>query len=213
MTTIVELESWVIYQCIVTECSDCLFMSESAFRARDIGLRAQKKILSRMANKNFAKAFIDDNTSTLLDNLYRLVKQYSNNKKEAEKLIKNIIKVVIKIAVIGKNEQFSNDEVMLAEDFKKKFHKVGMAIVSFYEVDYSYDQKFLVSVLNDSHTCLNAIVSKHLTDKSISRIDSVFNFFTNEQFLDTIFKPDSEYRDILGRLVTDLNRAMEKGDL
>lgn len=54
-------------------------MSENAFKARDIGLRAQKKILSRMATKNVAKAFIDDNTSSLLDNLYRLAKQYVSN--------------------------------------------------------------------------------------------------------------------------------------
>lgn len=51
-------------------------MTESAFRARDIGLRAQKKILSRMAGKNIAKAFIDETTASLLDNLYRLAKQY-----------------------------------------------------------------------------------------------------------------------------------------
>lgn len=51
-------------------------MSESAFKARDIGLRAQKKILSRMAGKNIARAFIDDTTASLLDNLYRLAKQY-----------------------------------------------------------------------------------------------------------------------------------------
>lgn len=51
-------------------------MSDSAFRARDIGLRAQKKILSRMAGKNVARAFIDGTTASLLDNLYRLAKQY-----------------------------------------------------------------------------------------------------------------------------------------
>lgn len=46
------------------------------FKARDIGLRAQKKILSRMASKNVARVFIDDTTSSLLDNLYRLAKSY-----------------------------------------------------------------------------------------------------------------------------------------
>lgn len=51
-------------------------MSDNAFRARDIGLRAQKKILSRMAGKNVARAFIDGTTASLLDNLYRLAKQY-----------------------------------------------------------------------------------------------------------------------------------------
>lgn len=51
-----------------------LVMSENGFRARDIGLRAQKKILSRMSNKTVAKTFIDGTTASLLDNIYRLAK-------------------------------------------------------------------------------------------------------------------------------------------
>ena len=72
-------------------------MTDNAFKAKDIGLRAQKKILSRMASKNVAKVFIDETTSSLLDNVYRLVKQQFGSKKDAEKLVKNIIKIVIKI--------------------------------------------------------------------------------------------------------------------
>ena len=49
-------------------------MTDNAFKARDIGLRAQKKILSRMATKTIAKAFIDDTAASLLDNVYRLAK-------------------------------------------------------------------------------------------------------------------------------------------
>lgn len=49
-------------------------MTENAFKASDIGLRAQKKILSRMSNKNVVKVFIDDNSASLLDNLYKLAK-------------------------------------------------------------------------------------------------------------------------------------------
>lgn len=88
-----------------------------------------------------------------------------------------------------------------------------MAIISFYEVDFSYDRNYLMSALNESHSCLRFIVSRHLTEKSLARIDSVFSFFANEAFLDSVFKPDSEYRDILGRIVADLNKAMENGDL
>lgn len=51
-------------------------MTDNAFKAKDIGLRAQKKLLSRMASKNVAKVFIDGTTASLLDNVYRLVKQY-----------------------------------------------------------------------------------------------------------------------------------------
>ncbi|XP_018574735.1 tumor necrosis factor alpha-induced protein 8-like protein [Anoplophora glabripennis] len=188
-------------------------MTESAFKARDIGLRAQKKILSRMAGKNIARAFIDDTTASLLDNLYRLAKQYSNNKKEAEKLIKNIIKVVIKLGVLHRNNMLSEDEIKQAEKFKSKFRMAGMAIISFYEVDFSYDRNYIVNALNESQKCLEIIVSKHLTDKSLSRIESVFSFFTNEHFLDAIFKRDSEYREVLGRVVGDLNKAIDNGDL
>lgn len=51
-------------------------MTDNAFKARDIGLRAQKKILSRMATKNVAKVFIDGTTASLLDNVYRLAKTH-----------------------------------------------------------------------------------------------------------------------------------------
>lgn len=209
-------------------------MSESAFKARDIGLRAQKKILSRMAGKNIARVFIDDTTASLLDNLYRLAKQYvrissiftdfqynsvcllflqSNNKKEAEKLIKNIIKIVIKLGVLHRNNMLSDEELRQAEWFKTKFRTVGMAIISFYEVDFSYDRHYLTQALNESHKCLHTIVTNHLTDKSMQRVESVFGFFGNEQFLDAIFKRDSEYREALGRVVADLNKAIDNGDL
>ena len=101
----------------------CLFsvMAEGGFRARDIGLRAQKKILSRMASKNVARAFIDDTTSSILDNLYRLVKSYTGNKKEAEKVVKNMIKVAIKLGVLYRNGQFNQEELKTAARFKVKF--------------------------------------------------------------------------------------------
>lgn len=137
----------------------------------------------------------------------------TNNKTEAEKLVRNIIKVVIKLGVLHRNGLFSTEELKQAERFKSRFRMAGMAIISFYEVDFSYDRNYLTSALNESHKCLQSIVSKHLTDKSMSRIDSVFNFFTNEQFLDNLFKADSEYRPILGRIVADLNKAIENGDL
>uniref|UniRef100_A0A0A9WCY8 Tumor necrosis factor alpha-induced protein 8-like protein n=1 Tax=Lygus hesperus TaxID=30085 RepID=A0A0A9WCY8_LYGHE len=187
-------------------------MSEG-FKSRDIGLRAQKKILSRMANKNVAKMFIDDTTASLLDNLYRMAKQYTDNKKESEKLIKNIIKVVIKIGVLYRNEQFNAEEIRLAEKFKNKFHSAAMAVISFHEVEFSYDRPYLHKAMQDSHALLRQVVGRHLTDKSLQRIDSVFSFFGNPQFLDTVFKPESAYKEVLDRLVSDISKAMDEGGM
>lgn len=45
----------------------------------------------------------------------------SGNKKDAERLVKNIIKIVIKIGVLHRNNQFSADETKAADRFRQKF--------------------------------------------------------------------------------------------
>lgn len=176
-------------------------------------MRAQKKLLSRMANKTVARVFIDDTSSNLLDNLYRLARNQSGNKKEAEKVVKNIIKIVIKVGILYRNEQFSRDELNLAESFKKKFHAAAMTIVSFYEVDFSFDKMFLMQCLNECSVILKQLVQNHLTDKSLSRIDHVFKFFGDASFLESIFRRDSEHRELMGKIVTDMHKLLEEGGL
>lgn len=70
----------------------------------------------------------------------------TQNKKEAEKIVKNIIKIVTKISFLARNDQFSKEEMVVARDFQTKFHKSAKTLISFYEVDFSYDQKYLVQV-------------------------------------------------------------------
>ncbi|GFY41161.1 tumor necrosis factor alpha-induced protein 8-like protein [Trichonephila inaurata madagascariensis] len=191
----------------------CAKMGDSNFRAKDIGFRAQKKLLSRMANKSIAKVFIDDTTGSLLDNLYRLGRSQSGNKKEAEKVVKNIIKIVIKIGILYRNDQFNQEELWTAEQFKHKFHSTAMAIISFFEVEFSYDRNFLLQALNECRALLKNLVSRHLTDKSINRIEHVFNFFANPTFLDDVFSRDSNHKELLGKIVSDMHKLMEDGSL
>lgn len=105
-----------------------------AFSSKDMAMKAQKKILSTMANKSSVQMFIDDTTSEILDELYRISKEYSGNKSEAQKVIKNLIKIAVKIGVLFKNNRFSSEELAVAHDFKKKLHMGAMTAISFYEV-------------------------------------------------------------------------------
>uniref|UniRef100_A0A1B6ESN0 Tumor necrosis factor alpha-induced protein 8-like protein n=1 Tax=Cuerna arida TaxID=1464854 RepID=A0A1B6ESN0_9HEMI len=188
-------------------------MSEG-FKARDIGLRAQKKILGRMAaNKNTRKIFIDDNTASLLDNLFKMIRLYTDNKKEAEKLVKHIIKTVIKIGVLYRNDELNAADMACAERFKNKFHAAAMAVLSFHEVDFTYDRQYLLSALQEAHANLRQLVQNHLKEKSLQRIDSVFLFFTNPNFLDAVFQRNSEYKEILDKMVEDINYAMDEKHL
>lgn len=54
-----------------------------------LSLRAQKKILGKMASRGVAKHFISDTSARILDNMYRILKDYYT-KKDAEK-VKNLV--------------------------------------------------------------------------------------------------------------------------
>ena len=102
---------------------------------------------------------------------------------------------------------------MFAFSSQNRFHAAAMAVVSFHEVDFSYDVHYLLSALNDSRSALQQLVASHLTDKSLSRIEHVFGFFARQQFLDAVFRRDGVHREHLSRLVQDMNKAMEEGSV
>lgn len=88
-----------------------------------------------------------------------------------------------------------------------------MAIISFYEVDFSFDLPYLQKALSESHTALKTITQRHLTDKSLNRIDEIFQFFNDPKLLETTFRHDSPYREIIAAIVGDLNKAIDNGDI
>ena len=101
----------------------------SGFNSKSVALRAQKKILGKMASKNMAKAFVDDTTGDLLDQLYRLAKLETGSKKEAEKLVKNLVKIVVKISILFRNDQLSREEIQTAEKFRRNFRSAAMTFI------------------------------------------------------------------------------------
>lgn len=80
--------------------------SGTGSRTRDLGLRAQKKLLGRIVSTNAGRSlFIDDATTSLLDNVYKLMESIAKSnphldKKEPEKVLKNIIKLSIKVYIV-----------------------------------------------------------------------------------------------------------------
>lgn len=88
-----------------------------------------------------------------------------------------------------------------------------MAIISFIEVEFSFDLPYLQKALSEHHTALKTITQRHLTDKSLKRIDEIFQFFNDPKLLETTFRHDSPYREIIESIVGDLNKGMENGSI
>ena len=120
-----------------------------------------------------------------------------------------MIKTVIKIGILYRNEQLNEEELQLAERFRTKFQLTQLTIISFHEVDYSFDMNYLQKAMNESRCLLKSFVQRHLTEKSILRIDEVFDFFTDNRLLETAFKQESPYQEVMKNLVADMNKSLD----
>lgn len=161
-----------------------------------------------MTSRKVIQTFIDERSGQLLDDLYHLVKD-CYDRKRAEKAIKYMIKTVIKIGILFRNDQFSVEELDLVEDFKKKFRTLVMTVVSFAQVEFSYDRAFLVKIMNECCDLIKKLVLRHLTEKSLQRIDNVFETFGSCDFLDAVFKSDSPHEEAKFKVIQDLNVLLE----
>ncbi|XP_031459803.1 tumor necrosis factor alpha-induced protein 8-like protein 1 [Phasianus colchicus] len=183
------------------------------FSTKSLALQAQKKLLSKMASKTMANVFIDDTSSEILDELYRATKEYTHNRKEAQKIIKNLIKIVMKLGVLYRNGQFSPEELMVMERFRKKVHTLAMTAVSFHQIDFTFDRRVMSSVLTECRDLLHQAVSSHLTAKSHSRINHVFNHFADYEFLSALYGPAEPYRTHLKRICEGVNKMLEEDNI
>ncbi|XP_063001753.1 tumor necrosis factor alpha-induced protein 8-like protein 2 [Elgaria multicarinata webbii] len=183
------------------------------FNSRNLAMQAEKKILSRMASKSMANMFIDDTSSEILDELYRISKEYTQNRAESQKVIKNLIKVAVKISVLYRNNRFSSAELGLAEEFKHKLHQGAMTAISFHEVDFTFEKAVLVQILQECRDLLLQLVEKHLTAKSHGRIRHVFDHFADVELLTRLYSPGEPYQPRLKKVCDGMNRLIDEGKL
>ena len=183
------------------------------FNTKSLSLRMQKKIASKMSTKGVAKTFVDDTTAELLDHLHKLAKNEYASKKEAEKLVKYIVKIVVKIGILLRNDQFNAQEMKMIKQFEQKFHNLIMTAISFHEVDFTFDRDFLISQFQTLEDTLQKVVERHLRDKSQKRIAFIFDFFKKGEFLDKLFMSDGEYKNDMNTITNLLNKLVEEGSI
>ncbi|MBN3317158.1 TP8L1 protein, partial [Atractosteus spatula] len=187
--------------------------SMDTFSTKNLALQAQKKLMSKMATKTMANMFIDDTSSEILDELYRVTKEYTRNRKEAQKIIKNLIKMLVKLGVLYRNNQFNSEELALVESFRKKVHTLAMTAVSFYQIEFTFDRRVMANILNECRELLHQAINRHLTAKSHSRVNHVFNHFSDCDFLAALYGPTDVYRRHLQKICEGVNKMLDEGNL
>ncbi|NXA20558.1 TP8L3 protein, partial [Ibidorhyncha struthersii] len=180
------------------------------FSSKNLALQAQKKILTKMATKTMANMLIDDTSSEIFDELYKVTKEHTRNKKEAHKIMKDLIKVAIKIGILYRNNQFNQEELEIVDKFRKKLNQTAMTIVSFYEVEYTFDRNVLAELLNECKDLVHELVDRHLTPRSHGRINHVFNHFADVEFLTALYSLDGDCRPYLKKICDGINKLLDE---
>lgn len=127
-------------------------------------------------------------------------------------MTKNIIKIIVKLSILSRNDQFDNNELKLAQNFKDVFREIIMITISFYEIEFSYNKNYLITYLIKCKEMLKELTKRHLTDKTLTRVDKIFEFFANPLFLDSVFvKQDSQLIiDTVKILIDGLKELLDK---
>lgn len=181
-----------------------------SFSSKEMALKAQKKILSSMATKSSVQMFIDDTTSEILDELYRVSKEYSGNRAEAQKVTKNLVKIAVKIGVLFRHSCFNKQEMELAQEFKRKLRQGAMTAISFHEVEFTFDKAVMAEILTGCRDLLLKLVNTHLTPKSHGRINHVFNHYADPELLTKLYEPTGPFQGHLTKICAGLNKMVEE---
>ena len=110
-----------------------------------------------------------------------------------------------------RGEKFSPDERLSMIQIQKNLRTVAMTLISFYQVDHTYDRNFVIKYLTELQTLLNDLTRNHLTDKSVGMVEQIFGVVKTPDFLDSVYVPKKniEMREIMGKVVSDLNSCLE----
>uniref|UniRef100_A0A1I8IGA3 Tumor necrosis factor alpha-induced protein 8-like protein n=1 Tax=Macrostomum lignano TaxID=282301 RepID=A0A1I8IGA3_9PLAT len=162
----------------------------SDFNISAIGVKAQRKLASGLSNRKTARLILDERANNLLDKAFKVLLLVASSRREAEKVTKSVIKLVVKIGLLARQEQFSRDEesVDCGRQLRLRFRNLIMSVSSFHRIEYTYDRCFLLDQLEACHRLLRSMLGSHLTEKSQALLELVFEFFCRPEVLDAMFQ-------------------------
>jgi len=166
--------------------------------------RVKKKTASATATsalgKKVMKAIVNDETTTLLEALKRIVKAESNSPKKAEELEKNIIKIAVKSFLLVENKKLQADDFLVADkplrDAFELMVKVfnGRKRVKPEKIEEAL--KKVEGLLKKAEEVITNLLAPHLTPKNMLKISQAFGCIADVKFLITVFKNDDLEEDL-----------------
>ena len=141
-----------------------------------------KLLINKLSSKDGTKQIMDETTSELLVNCCIVIKFYIGNINEAEKMMKDMIKGIVQVAILCRNNQFTKDEFAGVEKFRYDIKIIAKALISFYQVDFTFNPEYLLDMYANAYKTLDQFGKNHLTGKTMKRIEHFYSFCSDQNF-------------------------------
>jgi len=201
-----ELKAWIsaLEKALPLEKSDPPTVVAQKSKKQGVMNRVKKRAASKTATstlgKKVMKVIVNEETSTLLNALKRIVKTQTGDAKQAEELEKNIIKIAVKAFLLIENKQITADEFLVADKpLREAFELMVKVFNGRSRVKDEKIREALAKVeefLKKAEEILTNLLAPHLTAKNMLRISSVFGSVAHSEFLYPAFKNPSSEEDL-----------------
>jgi len=160
--------------------------------------RAKKKMAGNAATsplgKRVVKSIINEETTSLLSAMKRIVKKDSGQKKSDE-LEKSIIKIAVKAYLLIENKKLTGDDFLVADQpLRDSFELMIKCFNGRGRVQPSVLSNALKRVeitVKKAENVITNLLSPHLTNKNMFRLSQVFGYLGNADFLNKVFSDTS----------------------
>jgi len=167
-------------------------------------VRMKKNAASKGATsglgKKVMKAIVNDETTTLLEALKRIVRAESGNAKKAEELEKNIIKIAVKSFLLVDSKKLQADDFLVADKpLRDSFELMVKVFNGRKRVKSDKIEEALKKVemlLKKAEEVITTLLAPHLTPKNTLKISQAFGCIADVKFLATVFRNDELEEDL-----------------
>ena len=121
-----------------------------------------------------------------------------------------MLKIAIKLSALLKEDQINEKQRIVYNMFQKKLRAVILTVISFTSVDYSYDRNFITNQMESLRELLSAVVEIILSEKSLKKVDRIFDILTDTRLLDEMFIKKGEFHQELVQIVRCLETIMDE---
>jgi len=182
--------------------------SGKASKKQSLGQRAKKKAASKTATsalgKKVMKAIVNEETTTLLNALKKIVRSESGSPKKAEDLEKNIIKIAVKAFLLIENKVVTADDFLVADKPLREAFELMVKVFNgrgrVKDDKITEALKRVESHLKKAEEVITNLLAPHLTARNMLRVSAAFGCVANEKFLNTVFR-DPELEGDLDKLM------------